>query len=246
MLWGTVAGVAALGVVGAVVFQSLGGVLRSPGRILILLLVVPVVAFATMYLLYLVLPAVRGMNRARNIDAKLPYAINYVATMASAGATPESLFAGLAVQRVYGEVAVEAAWVARDVRILGLDVVTALQHAIDRTPSAKMQDFLQGTVTTLTSGGDLKAYFTGKAEQFLQDNRQEQKKFPDSLGVLAESFVTVVVAAPLFLIVILSVMSSFGGSAGQTMLLGYTLILVVIPLSQLGFAWTIKIMTPEA
>ncbi|HET6399721.1 MAG TPA: hypothetical protein VFH47_09235, partial [Candidatus Thermoplasmatota archaeon] len=59
-------------------------------------------------------------------------------------------------------------------------------------------------------------------------------------------FVTVVVAAPLFLIVILSVMTSFGGSADDTLVLGYSLILVLIPLSQLGFAWTIKVMTPEA
>ena len=64
--------------------------------------------------------------------------------------------------------------------------------------------------------------------------------------MLAESFVTVVVAAPLFLIVILSVMTSLGGDAEQTLVLGYSLVLLLLPLAQFGFAMTIKTMTPEA
>jgi archaeal flagellar protein FlaJ len=222
------------------------GLVEVSQTVLLLLLPAPLVLAAVVYLLGLILPDMRALNRARDIQAKLPYALNYVSTMASAGATPESLFAGLAEQPLYGEVAREAAWITRDIRLLGTDIVTALQRAIDRSPSPKFQDVLQGTVTTLTSGGDLKAYFNGKADQFIQENRQDQRKFLDGLGVLAESFVTVVVAAPLFLIVILSVMTSFGGSAQQTLLIGYMLVFVLIPLSQLGFGWTVKVMTPEA
>ena len=38
----------------------------------------------------------------------------------------------------------------------------------------------------------------------------------------------------------------FGGSAEQAFLRGYMLIFIMLPLSQLGFALTIKTMTPEA
>lgn len=217
-----------------------------PSTFVLFLIPAPFILGAMVYLLALVLPDLRAMNRTRNLNAKLPYALNYIATMASAGATPENLFGSLAEQTMYGEVSQEAAWIARDLRLLGFDIVTALQRAIDRSPSEKFQDFLQGTITALTSGGDLKQYFTGKSEQFVYENRQEQKKFLEGLGVLAESFVTVVVAAPLFLIVILSVMTSFGGSADQTLIIGYILVFVLIPASQAGFAWTVHVMTPEA
>ena len=90
------------------------------------------------------------------------------------------------------------------------------------------------------------AYFSGKADQFILENRQEQRKFLDSLAVLAESFVTVVVAAPIFLIVILSVMNSFGGNASDNLTIGYVMILLLMPMAQAGFAWTIKTITPEA
>lgn len=224
----------------------MAGAIEVPLRLLLLVIPIPAVAGAMMYLLATVLPDLRATTRARDINAKLPYALNYLATMASAGGTPEQIFASLAKQPIYGAVAHEAAWITRDVNLLGMDIVTALSRAIERSSSAKMQDLLQGAITSLTSGGDLRTYFTNKADQYLYENRQDQKRFLEGLGVLAESFVTVVVAAPLFLIVILSVMTSLGGSAQETLLLGYVLIFGMLPLSQLGFAVTIKMMTPEA
>jgi archaeal flagellar protein FlaJ len=225
---------------------SASGAIAVPGRLMAFILPVPALAGIVLYLLALVLPELRAINRARDINAKLPYALNFVTTMASAGATPEVIFGALARQPIYGAASHEAAWITRDVQLLGMDIVTALGRAVDRSSSDKWQDLLQGAITTLTSGGDLRTYFNNKAEQFIYENRQEQKRFLDGLGVLAESFVTVVVAAPLFLIVILSVMTSLGGSAEQTLTLGYALVLVLLPLSQAGFAMTIKTMTPEA
>jgi flagellar protein FlaJ len=225
---------------------ALTGAVAVPGRVLVFIIPVPLLAGAVLYLLALVLPELRAINRQRDINAKLPYALNYVTTMASAGATPEAIFASLAQQPIYGAVAHEAAWITRDVQLLGMDIVTALSRAVDRSSSEKFQDLLQGAITSLTSGGDLRTYFNNKAEQFIYENRQDQKRFLDGLGVLAESFVTVVVAAPLFLIVILSVMTSLGGDAEQTLVLGYALVLVLLPLAKAGFAMTIKTMTPEA
>ena len=210
-----------------------------------LLLLGPAAGLATYGVLRGV-PVAQAVMRARAIDAKLPYALNYLATLASAGATPQALFASLARQPIYGVVAKEAARLTRDIELLGADVVTAMGRAGERTASAKWQDLLQGAITALTSGGDLRSYFRDKSEQFLLDNRHDQKRFLEGLGVLAECFVTVVVAAPLFLIVILSVMTSLGGSVEQTVVVGYTLVLGVLPLAQAGFILTIRTMTPEA
>ena len=230
----------------ALLLADITGFYQVPLRLLLIILPVPPVSGAMMYLLAVVLPDLRAATRARDIDAKLPYALNYLTTMASAGGTPEQIFASLAQQPIYGAVAHEAAWITRDVHLLGMDIVTALGRASERSSSVKLQDLLQGAITSLTSGGDLRTYFYNKAEQFLYENRQDQKRFLEGLGVLAESFVTVVVAAPLFLIVILSVMTSLGGDGSQTLLLGYMLVLVLLPLAQTGFAVTIRTMTPEA
>jgi len=217
-----------------------------PTLALLPLVVLPFAAASVTYAGAYTLPRLLAVMRARDIDAKLPYALNYLATLSASGATPQALFASLARQPIYGSVAREAARMTRDIELLGCDVVTAMARAGQRTASVKWQDLLQGAITALTSGGDLRIYFRDKAEQFLLENRHDQKRFLEGLGVLAECFVTVVVAAPLFLIVILSVMTSLGGSVQQTVVVGYTLVLVVLPVAQAGFILTIRTMTPEA
>lgn len=213
---------------------------------LVLLAPVPVLLGIMVFLVAQVLPDIRAQNRARDIDAKLPYGLNYISTMSSAGATPEAVFESLAQQPVYGEVANEAAWIVRDLKVLGSDTLTALSRAIDRTPSDRFQDLLQGMITTLASGGDLETYLVTKSEQFLAENRQVQKGFLESLGILAESFVTVAVAGPLFLVILLSVMTALGSEGARVLVIGYLLILVVVPLAQTGFAFAVKALTPEA
>lgn len=221
------------------------GVVPVPTTLFVFLVPLPIFLAFVIYLLSQVLPDIRASSRATDIDAKLPYALNYISTMASAGVTPEKIFESLSKQPIYGEVANEAAWIARDLQLLGKDLLSALAAAIDRTPSVRFQDLLQGAITALSSGEDLKTFFLAKSEQYVYENRQDQKKFLETLGILAESYITVVVAAPVFLIVLLSVMLMFGGSGRSMLTIGYLLVLVLVPLAQVGFATAIKSSTPE-
>lgn len=242
MLMASVLSAAFLGILAVL---QVAGVIRLAVTTFYLLMPLPIVLAATIYLIAFTLPDLRSGTRARDVDVKLPFALNYIATMASAGISLDRILESLATKGVYGEVANEAAWISRDIKYLGLDIVSALGAAVDRSPSRKFQDLLQGVIVTLTAGGNLKTYFRSKSDQFAYENRQEQKKFLETLGVLAESFVTVVVAAPLFLLVLLSVMSMFGGSAQSMLSNGYILIFVLLPMAQMAFIMTIKSMARE-
>jgi archaeal flagellar protein FlaJ len=220
-------------------------IIALPTVSLLVLAPLPVLLASTIYLLTFALPDLRAGTRARDIDAKLPYALNYIATLASAGTTLDKTLASLASDPVYGEIATEAAFITRDLRLLGRDIVGALTAAIDRSPSQKFQDFLQGAIITVTSGGDLKTYFRTKADQFSVENRQDQRKFLDTLGLIAESFVTVVVAAPLFILILVSVMTSFGAPGTSLLGVGYVVVLIMLPLAQLAFGVIIKTVSRE-
>ena len=156
---------------------------------------------------------------------------------------------GLAVNREYrdknGEIQKEALWIVRDIDVFNQDIITALRNAIERSPSVLFQDFLQGIITTITSGGELKPYFTMKAKEYMRYYGMEQKKFHEALAMLAESFIIVVVAFPLFLIVMMSLMVFVGGNPKATMQFFYIVIFFLIPLSQVGFIYAIMRITPE-
>ncbi len=218
--------------------------INLPSKLLSIIIPSPILFAALAYFITLMIPESRANRRKKDIDAKLPYALNFIAAMATAGILPSEIFKSLAEQPVYGEIHKEAAWIYRDIEVFSIDIITALRNAANRTPSIKFQEFLQGAITTITSGGDLKKYFMAKADEYMRENRRTQKEFLETLGILAESYVTVVVAAPLFLIIMLSVMSLFGGPANTALVL-YLIAFIMLPIANLGFAVAIQSMAPE-
>jgi flagellar protein FlaJ len=195
------------------------------------------------YIAFLIYPNIEAGNRRRNIDASLPYAINYITSMSTAGITPAEIFRLLGDSPIYGESAVEARYIAREIDIFGRDLIDALRLVSASTPSSRMKEFLQGAMASISSGGNLTAYFRTKSNQYALENRQTQKMFLDTLGLIAESYVTAVVAGMLFLIILQSIMSALSGE--KTPLFLYAIIYVMIPFGSIGFVILVSTMTPE-
>lgn len=210
--------------------------LLLPGLVAVLPTVLTHTAFFGIPPLYRGIPGSKAKKRGRIIDRKLKGAMSFISAMASAEVPVDVIFRELSKQEIYGEIREEAEWITRDTELLGVDILTAIRKAAGRSPSSKFQEFLQGVVTTATSGGQLKPYFLMKTEQFEKEDKLEMKKRMESLGLLAESFVTVVVAFPLFLVVIMAIMAMISkGSGGFIVTLLYVIVGVMIPLSQFGF-----------
>ncbi|MBU1158215.1 MAG: type II secretion system F family protein [Candidatus Thermoplasmatota archaeon] len=191
-------------------------------------------------------PASKAKSRGRDIDKRIAAAMSFISAMASADVNIDVIFKELSRQKVYGEISAESSWITRDTELLGSDILTAIKKASKRSPSAKFQEFLQGVVTTSTSGGQLKPYFLLKADEYQKENKLAMKSQMETLGMLAESFVTVVVAFPLFLVLIMAIMAIVGGGDSNMMVtLLYLIVLGMIPISQFGFIFVIWNMSQE-
>ncbi len=195
------------------------------------------------YAIFILYPGVEAGNRRRNIDATLPYAINYVTSMSTAGITPAEVFRLLGDSPIYGESHVEARYIAREIDIFGRDLIDALRLVSSSTPSKRMKEFLQGAMASIASGGNLTDYFRTKADQYALENRQTQKLFLDTLALISESYVTAMVAGTLFLIILQSIMSVLSGDNRPMFL--YAIIYIMIPLGSAAFVIMISSMTPE-
>ncbi|WP_321417039.1 type II secretion system F family protein [uncultured Methanomethylovorans sp.] len=210
---------------------------------LVLNIITGIFVFSAVYKTFLIYPAIMAGERKRGIERMLPYAINYMSSMAGAGVLPLELFRSLASNDIYKDVAVEARYLVRDIEILGLNLVSGMRNLALTTPSPSLQDFLQGAITVITSGGELEPYFKIKTEQYLIENRQKQKEFLETLGLLGETYVTAFVAGPLFMIVVISIMAIMGGAE---MIFLYLIIYAIIPFGSAMFILLISSMTPEA
>jgi flagellar protein FlaJ len=196
------------------------------------------------FVVFLIYPSYVAGNRKRNIDATLPYAINYVTAMSTAGIPPAEIFRQLGSSTIYGESATEARFVSLEIDLYGRDLIDALRLVSSTTPSYRMKEFLQGAMGCISSGSNLTEYFRTKAEQYALENRQTQKMFLETLGLIAESYVTAMVAGPLFLIILQSIMSILSRQSQPVFL--YIIIYLIIPFGSLGFVILISSMTPES
>lgn len=196
------------------------------------------------FIVYLLYPSFISGNRKRNIDANLPYAINYITAMSTAGIPPAEIFRQLGNSPIYGEASTEARFIALEIDLYGKDLTDALRLVSSTTPSFRMKEFLQGSMGCISSGSNLTDYFRTKAEQYALENRQTQKLFLETLGLIAESYVTAMVAGPLFLIILQSIMSILSKQSQPIFL--YIIIYLVIPFGSIMFVILISSMTPES
>jgi archaeal flagellar protein FlaJ len=233
-------GTAVVGVGLGVVFLLGGSLFVGVG-----LLFLPVVATPVSYLLLEGMPASNAKSRGTKIDRKIGPAMSFVSAMASADVNIDQIFKELGRQKIYGEVAEEAAWITRDTELLGVDILTAIRRGAQRTPSKKFQDFLQGVVTTATSGGQLKPYFLLKAEQFEREHKLEIQQRVETMGLMAETFVTVVVAFPLFLVIIIAIFAVIGGAGTTMTTVLWGIIFGMIPVSQFAFIFFMYSLAQE-
>jgi flagellar protein FlaJ len=256
---------AIVGIVSAVILGFFTWILNIPGMIqyqgavpefmftlsdyslIIGTILATVISFAVIggitFVVFLLYPGFVAGNRKRNIDANLPYAINYITAMSTAGIPPAEVFRQLGSSTIYGESATEARFIALEIDLYGKDLTDALRLVSATTPSFRMKEFLQGANGCISSGSDLTDYFRTKAEQYALENRQTQKLFLETLGLIAESYVTAMVAGPLFLIILQSIMSILSKQSQPIFL--YIIIYLIIPFGSLGFVILISSMTPE-
>ena len=172
------------------------------------------VKLALIGILVFALPALVGLvqlftpgwvasSRATNMDRQIPYAASYVSAMAAANATPSQTFKSLARNKdIYGEISNDAAWIYHSMEFLGRDLITTLKEAVDRTPSERFAEFVQGIIGTVTAGGNLKLYFLNRSEYYAQQNRIHVKDVLQQMALFADAYVGVAVALPIFALII--------------------------------------------
>jgi flagellar protein FlaJ len=223
-------------IISTIIYLSLIIILPLEFYLIFIFLLFPISLTLMVYLYYKYKPAMKAKSRAKKIDLHLPYALNFISAMSSAGITPTEIFKSLSKQRIYGEIREEALWIFRDISLLGKDIISAIKANIDRTPSEKFKEFLQGAIVTVQSGGALKPYFMAKADQYSRENRLVQKQLIESLGIMAEAYVTAAVSGVLLIIIIIPLLMLIAKSDATQLTFMYFFIFIVIPLIHMGFA----------
>ncbi|MEM3641681.1 MAG: type II secretion system F family protein [Candidatus Bathyarchaeia archaeon] len=193
-------------------------------------------------------PVYRADKLKRELEDELAFTSGYMAILASAGVSPEKIFYSLSNLPMPLVVSAEAKNVIRDVNLFGLDVISALERISKQTPSEKFREMIEGFISTIHSGSNLSAYLREKSKQHMKLKRMSLRKFSDTLSILSEFYVALLVTGPLLLIIMLAVMAMMGGGALWFLspeLLLSIITYVGIPLGSIMFLIILDAVSPK-
>ncbi|WP_251343206.1 type II secretion system F family protein [Haloplanus halophilus] len=144
--------------------------------------------------------------RASEIEATLPRTIAFVYALSRSGMPFPSVLDTLARNDdIYGEAAREVGVAVRDMNAFSTDILTALRHTADRTPSEGLEEFADNLASVLGSGRNLSSFLREQYERYQEEAEAQQAQYLELVSTLAEVYVTLLVAGPLFLITVLVV-----------------------------------------
>jgi len=157
-------------------------------------------------------PIYRADTIRRQLEDELPFTTGYMAILTSAGVSPENIFSSLANLPVALAISTQAKDIVRDVNLFGHDIITALEDASKRTSSARFREMIEGFISMIHSGGNLTGYLREKSAQYMKLKKIGLKKYADTLSMLSEFYVTILLTGPLMLVIMLTVMAMLGNS----------------------------------
>ena len=179
--------------------------------------------------------------RASEIEATLPRTIAFVYALSRSGMPFPSVLETLSQNEdIYGEAAREVGVAVRDMDTFSTDILTAIRRTADRTPSEGLAEFADNLASVLGSGRNLSSFLRDQYERFQEEAEAQQEQYLELVSTLAEVYVTVLVAGPLFFITVLVVIGLvIEDTITIVRIVGY----VGIPLASAGFVVYIDSLT---
>jgi len=214
-------------------------VLRSSGIALLSALIA--------YFLYFTAPLMIANHHKRVIKNDLPFVIIHMAAVAGSGAQPVSMFHLVLSTGEYKGVEREIKKILNYVNLFGYSLSSALRAVSITTPNKDFKDLLNGIVSVIESGGDLKFYLKGKADDAFTNYKLERKRYVEALSTYSDIYIGVLLAAPLLFIVTLTIINLLGGTiAGFSVrTLAFFGTFVGMPLLNIAFLVFLQLVQPE-
>ena len=212
---------------------------------LILIILVSFLTAITTFMVFWFYPSFKASERSRKINLALTNAVNTMATIAGTGVPPAVIFWSLVEFRRYGEVSRESEKILNDIENFGLDLVQALQRAANRSPSPLFSELLWKMIATIRTGGNLKEYLYLEGNRLMEVERMKTEAAIETIGLIAEAYVTALVVGPVFIIIMTTIMGIMGTPMSQVNLINNIVVYFGLPIGYALFIIAIDQVAPK-
>ena len=226
---------------GSIIVLFDGNYLTRLWQVIWIPIVGPLAAFFAIYFY----PSTEKDSLAKKIDRELPFAVIQMSAISGSGIEPAELFKIIGMSKEYPYLKKEIRKVLNQINLYGYDLVTSLINVSRNTPSTKLAELFSGLSTTITSGSNMQNFFEKRAESLLIDYRLEREKYTKVAETFMDIYVSVVIAAPMILMILLVMISVLKISTGLSLGDLTIIMLVIIALINTVFIGILHLKQPN-
>jgi len=190
------------------------------------------------------LPSIKVSERKKKIDSVLYYVTTYMASLASSGANPLTLFELLSKYKEFSEIQKDAKEIYDLVTTMGVSLPMALHYKAQHSPSKEWREILEGIRSILIEGGSLDEFLYGKAKQLAEEYKRNLVEYSNTMQVLLEVYITLVVVGVIFVIILTTLMASITPATGYIYGIQLFSSIVILPLATIMFIFILKAISP--
>lgn len=125
------------------------------------------------------------------LEREIPYFITFVTLLATSGFGPYTIFEKIKNFDILPSTQIQSKRILKRIEILGMDPISAITQAKDKTSSKIMSDFLGGYVSAIEGGGDVVNYLKSKMNGAFDSYAETEKQKISKVKALVESYMTI-------------------------------------------------------
>ena len=198
-----------------------------------MLIVFPLASFALLYLY----PGLERKSDENKINQELPFATIHMSAVSGSMIDPTKIFSILVSTGDYPNISKQFVKLLNQINLQGSSLVNSLRSTAFNSPSEKLSDLMGGLATTITSGGDLPDFFEKRAQSLMLDYRLEKEKYAKTAETFMDIYISVVIAAPMILMLLLIMMNVSGLGGGVSA--GTISLIMVLVVSVINFGFLV-------
>lgn len=202
---------------------------------------IPILTFIGFYFY----PSLEKRSISTKINQELPFVVIHMSAIAGSGVEPTKIFEIIVKSEEYPNTKKEIKKLLNQINLYGYDLVSALRESARITSSSKLAELLKGLATTITSGGELTSFLDKRAETLVFDYKVEREKYNRIAETFMDIYISVVIAAPMMMTLLLVMMSMTGMSFGLTIQATSLIIILIIGLLNIFFLIFLHLKQPE-
>ena len=154
-------------------------------------------------------------GRNKKIKSDLVYATIHMAAISGSGAQPLKIFKLLLDSHEYRNLESEIKKILNYVNLFGYSLSNALKAVSLTTPSYELKELLNGMVSSIETGGDIRNYLQEKAKDTLNTYKLDQQKHVSILSTYSDIYTGVFISAPLLFLVTMAILDKISPTIGN-------------------------------